>query len=259
MSIQTQINRISANVQAALSAVAAKGVTVPAGSNSDDLAELIAAIVAGSSTYTVILQGAASEVVTYSGTNSGTVTLNTNGFGSVILDDGLYIFTSGKTGESKTVTVEDNTTVCMWPEGATAYFWHGWQLDGGWTNAGYSMGNTFAGDVFAGIEDNQIRVMANTNYRGAVLGTVNMVDLTNINTLYFELTDCSNVSYVDLGVTTTPSNVRNSGKRIAPSVTGASTASLDVSNLSGSYYIYVDAWKYDWFYANATFPKIWGV
>lgn len=47
MSIQTQIDRISGNVSAALSAIAGKGVTVPDGSTSDALAELIASIQAG--------------------------------------------------------------------------------------------------------------------------------------------------------------------------------------------------------------------
>ena len=47
MSVQTQIDRISGNVSAALAAIAEKGVTVPDGSNSDALAELIASIEAG--------------------------------------------------------------------------------------------------------------------------------------------------------------------------------------------------------------------
>jgi len=47
MSIQSEITRISGNVSDALSAVANKGVTVPAGSNSDDLATLIGQIPAG--------------------------------------------------------------------------------------------------------------------------------------------------------------------------------------------------------------------
>lgn len=47
MSIQTQIDRISGNVIAALSAIAEKGVTVPDGSNSDALHELILSIEAG--------------------------------------------------------------------------------------------------------------------------------------------------------------------------------------------------------------------
>lgn len=47
MSVQTQIDRISRNVSAALSAIADKGVTVPDGSTSDALAGLIQAIQAG--------------------------------------------------------------------------------------------------------------------------------------------------------------------------------------------------------------------
>lgn len=44
MSIQSEINRISGNVSDALDAIEAKGVTIPSGSNSDDLADLIAQI-----------------------------------------------------------------------------------------------------------------------------------------------------------------------------------------------------------------------
>lgn len=47
MSIQTEIDRISGNVTAALAAIADKGVTVPDGSTSDALAGLIASIEAG--------------------------------------------------------------------------------------------------------------------------------------------------------------------------------------------------------------------
>ena len=47
LSIQSEITRISGNVTAALEAIAEKGVTVPVGSNSDDLADLIALIESG--------------------------------------------------------------------------------------------------------------------------------------------------------------------------------------------------------------------
>lgn len=47
MSIQSEINRISGNVADALTAIANKGVTVPSGSNSDDLATLIGQIQQG--------------------------------------------------------------------------------------------------------------------------------------------------------------------------------------------------------------------
>ena len=49
MSISSQISRISGNVSAALTAIANKGVTVPSGSDSDDLATLIAQISGGGS------------------------------------------------------------------------------------------------------------------------------------------------------------------------------------------------------------------
>lgn len=50
MSIQSEITRISGNVSDALTAIGNKGVTVPSGANSDDLADLIGAIQTGSGT-----------------------------------------------------------------------------------------------------------------------------------------------------------------------------------------------------------------
>jgi hypothetical protein len=47
MSIQSEINRISGNVNNALSVIADKGVSVPSGANSDDLAELIEQVETG--------------------------------------------------------------------------------------------------------------------------------------------------------------------------------------------------------------------
>lgn len=47
MSIATDVSRIKGNINAALAAIADKGVTVPAGSTSDALAGLIASIEAG--------------------------------------------------------------------------------------------------------------------------------------------------------------------------------------------------------------------
>ena len=50
MSISSEISRISQNISDSLTAVANKGVTVPSGSNSDDLADLIAQISGGGGT-----------------------------------------------------------------------------------------------------------------------------------------------------------------------------------------------------------------
>lgn len=51
MSVQTQIDRISGAVSAALTALSEKGVTVPAGTKVDDLAELITAIEVGGESF----------------------------------------------------------------------------------------------------------------------------------------------------------------------------------------------------------------
>lgn len=64
MSISSEITRISGNVSAALTAIGAKGVTVPSGSNSDDLASLIAQIETGggSVTWETLYEGSATIV-----------------------------------------------------------------------------------------------------------------------------------------------------------------------------------------------------
>ena len=62
MSVQTEIDRISGNVSAALSAIAEKGVSVPDGSTSDALAELIAAIEAGGGSVTSVTDDGAGNI-----------------------------------------------------------------------------------------------------------------------------------------------------------------------------------------------------
>ncbi len=65
MSISSEITRISGNVSDALTAIAQKGVTVPSGSNSDDLADLISQISGGGT--------GAISVVDTTDTHGGTV------------------------------------------------------------------------------------------------------------------------------------------------------------------------------------------
>ena len=57
MSIQSEITRISGNVADALTAIGNKGVTVPQGANSDDLADLIGSIASDLTTKTITLNG----------------------------------------------------------------------------------------------------------------------------------------------------------------------------------------------------------
>lgn len=70
MSIATDVSRIKGNIAAALAAIADKGVTVPDGSTSDALAELIANIEAGGggahvTTGTITPASAAKQTITH--------------------------------------------------------------------------------------------------------------------------------------------------------------------------------------------------
>ena len=69
MSIQSEISRISGNVADALTAIGNKGVSVPQGANSDDLADLIAAITSGGG------GGSSVQIATGTVSGSGTNTL----------------------------------------------------------------------------------------------------------------------------------------------------------------------------------------
>lgn len=72
MSVQSEINRITSNITAALTAVADKGVEVPEGANSDSLASLVAAIETGGG---VGMQGTYKVAATG---NTGTITITHN-------------------------------------------------------------------------------------------------------------------------------------------------------------------------------------
>lgn len=209
------------------------------------------------------IYGAVGETVTLKHSDGTTFTAKTDesGYGGELeLPFGAYTVSGNVSGYNKSASVDKKTTrINAWPDNATIFFWHGTMPNSAWTKDGFSEGHAWGATSIAEIVDNQIRVSANTNYTGATFGTVNAVDLTAIDTLYFELTECSHTSYVDMGVTTTPSDVKSSGKTTAPATTGASTVTLDVSSISGNYYVYVDAWRYNYYYANAKFSRIYGV
>lgn len=101
MSVQTQIDRISGNVSAALSAIAEKGVTVPDGSTSDALAELIAAIEAGGGSVTAVTDDGSGNI-TINALYSFTFTDNGNGNGNLI---GTTVSGTSSTDDSGNITM----------------------------------------------------------------------------------------------------------------------------------------------------------
>lgn len=119
MSIQSEITRISGNVADALIEIEAKGVTIPADANSDDLASLIRSIpsgtvvsvvdttdAAGGTIRTITAVSLAGDTVSPSSLLSGYTAHNSQGQAIVGTASG-----GGGTTETWTFTMEDGTTV----------------------------------------------------------------------------------------------------------------------------------------------------
>ena len=113
MSIQSEINRISGNVQASLSAVAAAGITVPEGANSDDLPALIEAVVnekQDKADAVTVPGGAALSMDASLGTAPFTITFDEEGDDTVQAEQVSYDNTSsGMTAQN----VQDAITECF--------------------------------------------------------------------------------------------------------------------------------------------------
>lgn len=119
MSIQSEITRISGNVADALTAIAAKGVTVPQGANSDDLADLIAAIASDLTTKTITLNGSYSaqddnadgySAVTVNVQNGASMTEVANTYGTELVITSAQSAAPSATRHTLYFEYEDTTT-----------------------------------------------------------------------------------------------------------------------------------------------------
>ena len=104
MGIVTDLSRVKSNITAALAAIAEKGVTVPDGSNSDALAELIASIEAGSGGEYIVEEG------------QFVPTQNVNTYGTIEHSLGVAPFFYGiflSESSSMNITVSTNTVILV--------------------------------------------------------------------------------------------------------------------------------------------------
>lgn len=123
MSIASEISRISQNVADSLTAVANKGVTVPTGSNSDDLPGLIAQISQGGGGGVIISDTTDSHggtIRTITGTQiSGTKSITTNGVQDVTSYASVNVQVPSSGGTEFIVTLSKNETTGLWESDKT--------------------------------------------------------------------------------------------------------------------------------------------
>ena len=117
MSISSEISRISQNISDSLTAVANKGVTVPSGSNSDDLADLIAQISGGGGT-------------SWQTEFSGTVTIEDWGDNVkfVYLEDYFQTHSYFANGDTYRITWQSTPYTCVATQSETSTYGSGYIL-----------------------------------------------------------------------------------------------------------------------------------
>lgn len=121
-------------------------------------------------------------------------------------------------------------------------YWHGDEyigITGGWEPAEvyYSNGYKYRQPAYTKASD-YIRVVA-AGYNGSegCLGTVNKVDLTRYNSLKINITSIYNTSYAKSRIIVSSSNAGQVSAAATRQLTAQGASSLDISSLSGKYYI----------------------
>lgn len=116
-------------------------------------------------------------------------------------------------------------------------------ITGGWTNSGYSYSGTVDGSTYkytntAPTVGNTIKVSVGAELKVAIAGTANKINLTDTKTVAVDVESVVGQAFVI--VTTSKALESNYAVRKALTASSAgTTVNLDVSTLSGNYYIAV--------------------
>lgn len=125
------------------------------------------------------------------------------------------------------------------------------EITGGWSSEGWDNSGT------ANIGETLI-VSANGNATGR-MGIANPVDLTNVNTLWYDSPNGNNGASNSGYLCIADAKTYGSGNRVASTtIKNAGTGSIDVSNLSGEHYLYLYAMGSSGSQAYADIRAIWG-
>lgn len=196
-------------------------------------------------TVSVSVYGAASETVTLTHESGDVFTATANSSSKYEVPLGSYTVSGNKSGYSKTVTVDANTTrINAWPEGATIYYWYGYAPNGGFASAKAVPSNAPYTSNPTGMQ-----ITASTNsvflktYGDYARGGTAYLPKTTVkgSTLYLVCSGTTNHgsagAQLKLVVTSSISNKYSAAKQ-ANIAAGATSVNTSVSSISGgSYYI----------------------
>lgn len=115
-------------------------------------------------------------------------------------------------------------------------------ITGGWSATTLVYGGDGSAYMMGTVRKNTDSILLDCSSSGqyqASVGTLKKIDVTNVSKLYLECTSVATVSngYYDFGLITGAGNLKNVAVARAKIVYGE--ASLDVSNITGSYYVFV--------------------
>lgn len=235
MSIPSEISRLSGNVSAALTAISNKGVTVPSGSNSDDLADLIAQISGGGGTTWETLLNQNVQIVSSSPNY-------------IWVDNYTEPFSANETYR---VTWGSNTYTCQTIYDTNNITYDGWYIGDGEAAGGQSTGNHEPFMIYRYKNAANVLVAATTTAAGTIFlklerqvssggSTLITKSITANGTYNAEDDDADGYSSVTVNVSGSSKNVQIAAgvNRVATTeYTAVSGQSLTVSK-TGKYDVY---------------------
>ena len=242
MSVQTQIDRLKNAKLSIKTAIEEKGVVVPSAAKLDEMSALISEIVGTSTPYAVIGSMYPSGSTCICTSDSTTLTAkDTSGKAMfVIPSSGIWTVTAtdGTNTKSQDISIIEEGQV----EKVTLTYWNGELYDmgnqytevtGGWVGKGHVGTVTF--------NEDSIHIETLDAYSKGVVNTTNAVDLTDFAILNVTVQGSSKIGEVLVYTKDTTGKEIVAAKVSLKGGTNESVTSLDVSALSGAYYVRIQS------------------
>lgn len=130
-------------------------------------------------------------------------------------------------------------------------------ITGGWSADGFSGGSNVTANSTSEISDGCLFVQAKDKFSNGIIGANNPIDLTNFDSICFDVVSCTaGNSYFIVSKT---KSATDKVLEFKATTADAHTVTLDVSALSGEYYIFMYVHVYDYVTTrHIKVSKVWG-